>query len=227
MTMKRKARVQRFVASAISASLAFAFSAQAQETESYIVNGMPVADEMQQLMAFYGYGPGAYYIDPYGNYGASGNAPTGNIDGGPVRNWSGVEPTGMANNPYAQAYVNGVTGARIFWVYSPSMFSGATGGSSGYVHVCSANIYHRSSEGASNIGGDYDVETGHNDFWAGVAGVSQGSGRWEIESGANGPMLAFYDASGGAQRVAIATMLQGRWKAGQTTYAVEAGKASC
>ena len=227
MAMKHRARTLQNLSCIFLACAALGLGAQAQESSSYTVNSLPVADEMQQLMAFYGYGPGAYYIDPYGNYGPSGGAPIGNIDGGQVRNWSGVEPTGMENNPYAQAYVNGVTGARIFWVYSPSMFSGATGGSSGYVHVCPDNVYRTSSEGATNVGGDYDVETGQNDSWAGVAGVSQGGGRWAIESGANGPMLALYDNAGGAQRVAIATMLQGRWKVGQTTYAAEAGKASC
>lgn len=211
------------VAIALSAMSA---GAQAQD-RGYTVNGETVAPEMRKLMAFYGIGPGAYYIDAQGNYGPVGEAPQGNIDGGPARNWSGVEPKGVANNPYAQAYVNGVTGVRIFWVYSPSMFSGATGGSSGYVHVCAGNVYHRSSEGATSIGGEYDVETGHNDSWAGVAGVSRDAGRWAIEDSANGPLLAFYDSDGGAQRVALATMLQGRWKAGQTTYAVEIGKAAC
>ncbi len=216
------------IAAAICAlSAMFGIPALAQPSDAYTVNGESIAPEMAQLMSFYDLTPGAYYIDPYGNYGLTGEAPTANIDGGPARNWSGVEPVGIENNAYAQAYVNGVTGVRFFWVYSPSIFSGATGGSSGYVHVCPANIYHRSSEGATNIGGDYDSSTGQNDSWAGVAGMSRNSGRWAIESGANGPTLAFYDNDGGVQRVAIATMLQGRWKVGQTTYAVEANKAAC
>ncbi|MHA7871214.1 MAG: hypothetical protein ACX939_02580 [Hyphococcus sp.] len=211
----------------LAASCAFSASAETAKEAAYTVNGQPVADEMQKLMAFYDIGPGDYYIDPYGNYGPAGQPPTANIDGGPPRNWSGVEPKGIDNNAYAQAYVNGVAGVRIFWVYSPSMFSGATGGSSGYVHVCPGNVYYRSSEGALNVGGEYDVETGHNDSWAGVAGISSGAGRWAVEDSAQGPVLAFFDSDGGAQRVALATMLQGRWKFGQTTYAAEAAKASC
>ncbi|MEO1135850.1 MAG: hypothetical protein AAFW68_04450 [Pseudomonadota bacterium] len=218
-----------FAFAAILTAGAIGASAHATDAPKnrYTVNGEAVAPEMQKQMAFYGIGPGAYYIDAQCNYGPEGEAPAGNIDGGPARNWGGVEPRGTDNNPYALAYVNGVTGVRIFWVYSPSMFSGATGGSSGYVHVCPGNVYHRSAEGATNIGGDYDVETGHNDSWAGVAGMSSGAGRWAIEDSAQGPQLAFFDSEGGSQRVALATMLQGRWKFGQTTYAAEAGKASC
>lgn len=225
-TMNGNSRIG--IAAAIcSLSAMFGITAVAQPPDAYTVNGESIAPEMAQLMSFYGLTPGAYYIDPYGNYGLAGEAPLANIDGGPTRNWSGVEPVGIENNAYAQAYVNGVTGVRFFWVYSPSIFSGATGGSSGYVHVCPANVYHRSSEGATNIGGGYDSSTGQNDSWAGVAGMSRNSGRWAIESGSNGPTLAFYDNDGGVQRVAISTMLQGRWKAGQTTYAVEVNKAAC
>lgn len=194
---------------------------------SYSVNGMPVAKEMQQLMAHFGYGPGNYYVDRFGNYGKSGQPPAGNISGGPVRNWTGQEPRGIANNGYAAAYVNGVTGVRVFWVYSPSIMSGATGGSSGYIHICPNNVYHRSSEGAVNVGGEYNSRYGQNNSWAGTAHTSRNSGRWGIESGPNGPVLALYGADGGAQRVPLATMLQGRWKFNQTKYAVEPGKASC
>ena len=188
----------------------------------YTVNGAPVAPEMQQLMAFYGFGPGAYYIDANGNYGLSGAAPSGNLDGGPARGWSGVEPASPAESLYAQAYVNGVAGVRVFWIYSPGIFSEATGGSSGYVHICPGNVYHSSSEGATNVGGGYG-----DNSWAGVAGMSRNAGRWGIEESPNGPVLAVYDNSGGAQRVPIATMLQGKWKYGQFTYAAEAGKAAC
>lgn len=194
----------------------------ASANDDYTMNGAGVAPEMQKLMAHYGFGPGAYYIDQYGNYGLSGEAPSGNFHGGPVNNWSGVEPTSVEGNPYAQAYVNGVTGVRVFWVYSPSIFSGVTGGSSGYVHICPGNVYHSSSEGASNVGGGYG-----DNSWAGVAGMSRNAGKWGIEDTPNGPMLAVYDNAGGAQRVLIATMLQGKWKYGQTTYAAESGKAAC
>ena len=225
--MKASPRLFRRLCAALVISTASAFSAVAQAGDGYTVNGAPAAPEMGKLMAFYGFGPGAYYIDANGNYGLAGEAPGGNLDGGPARNWSGVEPTGVAGNPYAQAYVNGVAGVRVFWVYSPSIFSGATGGSSGYVHICPANVYHSSSEGALNVGGEYDSQAGQNDSWAGVAGVSRNAGRWAIEDSANGPVLALFDNAGGARRVPLATMLQGRWKHGQTTYAAEVGKATC
>lgn len=208
------------IGASIFALAGLAGSAMAQS--DYTVNGAPVAPEMQQLMAFYGFGPGAYYIDANGNYGLSGEAPGGNLDGGPARGWSGVEPTGVDGNLYAQAYVNGVTGVRVFWIYSPGIFSEATGGSSGYVHICPGNVYHSSSEGATNVGGGYG-----DNSWAGVAGMSRNAGRWGIEESTNGPVLAVYDSAGGARRVPIATMLQGKWKYGQFTYAAEVGKAAC
>lgn len=217
-TCGRVACVSFFAVIGISISSAMS----AASNDGYTMNGAAIAPEMQKLMAHFGFGPGAYYIDNHGNYGLSGDAPSGNFHGGPVNNWSGVEPTGIDGNPYAQAYVNGVTGVRIFWVYSPSIFSGVTGGSSGYVHICPGNVYHSSSEGASNVGGGYN-----DNSWAGVAGMSRNAGRWAIEDTPNGPMLAAYDNAGGAQRVLIATMLQGKWKYGQTTYAAESGKAAC
>ena len=204
-----------------------AASAGAAPGGSYTVNGQPVAAEMRELLAFHRFAPGAYYIDAQGNFGKSGEAPSGHVSGGPPRGWSGQEPQGTRNNPYAQAYVHGVVGVRVFWVYSPSLFSEATGGSSGYVHICPNQVAHRSSEGATNVGGEYNSETGHNRSWAGAAGVRQERGRWAIEKSPNGPVLAVYSADGSAQRVLLSTMLQGRWTVGQTTYAVEMGKASC
>lgn len=185
--------------------------------EHYTVNGHAIAPEMAQLLGFYGMAPGDYYIDTQGNYGQTGQPPTGNFNGGPPRGWQG-EPKGIRNNPYAQAYVNGVTGLRIFWVYSPSMFSGATGGSSGYYHICPDNRYFRSSEGA--------ISVDNPSSWGGVAGTHRGGGRWRIGSGENGPTLVL-NGSDGSHIVALATLAQGRFKVGQTSYAVEANKASC
>ena len=212
---------KRWLATAVALlTVAFAATASAQaKADGYTVNGRPVAPEMAALLEHGGFAPGPYYVDRQGNYGKSGQPPQGNLDGGPPRGWTGTEPRGIANNPYAQAYVNGVSGVRVFWVYSPSIFSGASGGSSGYYHICPNHVFHRSSEGATSIGG--------NGSWAGVAGTSSGGGRWKIERGAAGPVLALFGQDGNVQRVPIATMLQGRWKAGQTTYAVEQGKASC
>ena len=194
--------------------------------KTYTVNGQSVAPEMQQLLSFYGYKAGSYYIDAYGNFGVSGEKPKGNIDGGMARNWSGREPVGIANNPYAQAYVNGVAGLRVFWVYSPSVFSGATGGSSGFYHICPGNVYYTSSEGSTSVGGDYNSSIGGNNSWAGVAGNSQGGGRWSVQSTANGPVLAL-NGTDGSRQVLLTTLLQGKFKVGQTKYVIEQNKASC
>ena len=93
---------------------------------------------------------------PHGNYGRSGGAPMGNITGGPMRGWNGVEPTTVQGNAYAQAYVNGVSGIRVYYVYSPSIFSDIKGGASGYYHICPGHVYHQTHEGAISMGGGAD-----------------------------------------------------------------------
>ncbi len=124
--------------------------------------------------------------------------------------------------------VREATRARIFWVYSPSIFSGATGGSSGYVHLCPDGLALRSSEGSISIGGDYNPDyVGGRDSWAGVAGVSASAGRWAIEPGAQGPDLVVYSQDGSSQRAPVSVVRQGSWKYGQTKYAIEPNKASC
>lgn len=217
-----------------AAALSAAPGVASADGGKYTVNGAAVAPEMGMLLEHYGFEPGAYYIDADGNYGRSGAAPTGNLNGGPTTGWSGVEPTTVAGNPYAEAYVNGVTGARIFWVYSPSIMSDVKGGGSGYYHICPGNVYYASSEGSVSMSDRYSGKE-YEDPGAGrvigssvgVAGAGASSGRWAIEPGAAGPDLVGYASDGGTQRVPIATMLQGSWSVGQTKYAVEPGKASC
>lgn len=193
-------------------------SSMSSASTNYSVNGFAVAPEMAMLLEFYGFKPDAYYIDRYGNYGSSGTSPTGNLDGGFVRNWNGVEPKSIAGNPYAQAYVNGVSGIRIFWVYSPSIFSGVRGGGSGYYHICPNNVYYATSEGSVSASG--------RGTYGGVASSGARSGRWAIEKSINGPVLAGYGANG-TTRVALTTLLQGTWTVGRTKYSVQTGRADC
>ncbi len=209
---------------AIHAMIAAPANAQG---ETYTVNGSVVAPEMGLLLAHYGFAPGAYYIDANGNYGQSGNPPQGNFDGGPVRGWSGSEPTTVTGNPYAEAYVNGVTGVRIFWVYSPSIVSDVKGGSSGYYHICPGNVYYATSEGSVGMSDRYSGNQNDTQTSVGVAGTSRSAGRWAIEAGAQGPELVGYAPDGGVQRVPLVTMLQGSWTVNRTKYVVEPGKASC
>ena len=191
-----------------------------QSVASYTVNGYEVATEMAMLLRFHGYEPGAYYIDSSGNYGAVGEPPKGNFYGGPPRNWQG-EPQGIQNNAFAQAYVNGVSGTRVFWVYSPGIFSEAKGGSSGYYNICPGQRYYTESEGATNVGGGYG-DAG----WAGTAGNSRGGGQWSVVESYNGPLLVL-NGSDGRHEVLLATLMQGKFKVGQVSYAVEPGKAHC
>ncbi len=152
---------------------------------------------------------------------------------------SGAEATGRSASSNASAAAPELNGefpdiereaarSRIFWVYSPSIFSGASGGSSGYVHLCPGGLALRTSEGSISIGGEVDDRyEGGRDGWAGAAGVSADIGRWAIESGANGPVLAVYNSKGGVQRAPVNTVRKGSWKFGQTKYAIERNKASC
>ncbi|MEL7198761.1 MAG: hypothetical protein AAGL10_10645 [Pseudomonadota bacterium] len=196
--------------------------AHAQES-GYRVNGSEVAPEMGMLLKHYGFQPGDYYIDANGNYGKSGEAPTGNVRGGPVVGWSGSEPKSVAGNPYAQAYIQGVTWVRIFWVYSPAIGSRVSGGGSGYYHVCPGSVLRYSSESGVSI----STNTYSARNYAGTAGTDSGTGRWSIESGANGPNLVGYTQDGGSQSVPIALMMNGSWNSGRTKYTVEPGKAAC
>jgi len=222
--------------------------AQADQYQDYYrVNGEAPPIPMQQMMMLNGLAPGDYYLEPDGDFGMVGQEPFLNVNGGqplgrdPAAGaapspgaGAPVQTTPQAGAPAATTptgahadLVKEATGARIFWVYSPSIISGATGGSSGYVHLCPGGVAYRSSEGALSVGGDYNSEYGVNDSWAGVAHTSAERGRWTIEDSPEGPMLAVYNAEGGAQRVLVRIARQGRWTFGQTKYAIEANKASC
>ncbi len=204
-----------------------AVSESSGQSNRYSVNGTPVAPEMGALLQHYGFEPGAYYIDPNGNYGRSGSAPMGNLSGGPMRGWSGKEPTTIDGNPYALAYVNGVAGVRVFYVYSPSVMSDIKGGASGYYHICPDNVYYQSHEGAVSMGGGPDKTKTEDRSWGGMAQQSNNKGRWEIGSSPQGPTLVLYGQQGGGQEVPITVLLQGRFEYNQTEYVVEAGKAAC
>jgi len=212
----------------VAASAAFpAWSGQGGHAEGFSVNGSEVAPEMGALLRHYGFEPGAYYIDAHGNYGRSGGAPMGNINGGPMRGWNGVEPTTVHGNAYAQAYVNGVSGIRVYYVYSPSIFSDIKGGASGYYHICPGHVYHQTHEGAISMGGGPDKSSTQDRTWVGVANQSGVTGRWQIENGPQGPVLALFNPKGGAQRVPLTTLIRGRFEYNRTKYVVETGKASC
>ena len=220
-----------------------AYNAQAQETPSYYtVNGQTAAIEIQQMMFLAGLQPGAYYVDEVGDFGMIGQPPIMNIQGGPAlgtgsgqpaETFAGMQtpqgggsqgqqmPGGMGGGGAGQG--GALVGARIFWVYSPSIFSGATGGASGYIHLCGGNVFYRSSEGSFSVGGDYNSEYGMNNSWAGGAHTAQSAGRWSVQ----GSSLVLQNSDGSTQTFAVASVAQGRWKIGQTKYAVERGRASC
>ena len=217
-----------------------AMPAQAQET-GYTLNGQPVPQDMAMQMYMNGLPPGAYQFDEYGNFGMVGAEPFINADGGPVR-YSGPKITDMQGGMFGEQPSqpqqptspggygmggntggNGIEGTRIFWIYSPSIFSEARGGASGYIHLCSGGVFHRSSEGSFSVGGEYNSQTQSNDPWAGGAGTSRGSGQWQVQ----GTSVMLYDHDGGQQTIPLQYLNQGSWKIGQHKYASERGRASC
>ncbi|MGF1605097.1 MAG: hypothetical protein ACFB22_02050 [Rhodothalassiaceae bacterium] len=219
--------------------LALAVPAAAQGP-AYTVNGQPVDPQTQQMLQWYGLPPGAYYIDQIGNFGRVGEPPVANVYGGPPRlpNGQPMPPGQTAPQPQRQPQAapqqapgggggGGLAGLRIFWVYSPSIFSGATGGSSGYIHLCPNNVFHRSSEGSLSVGGDYNSEYQMNDSWAGMAHTARSAGRWQVQNSPQGQMLMLTNPDGSQQSFYLNAIRQGRWSIGRTKYAVEQGKAQC
>lgn len=226
--------------------------AAAQTYDYYRLNGQTMALEMQQMMALNGFPPGDYYVDEVGNFGMVGYPPVMNVNGGPpvpggsgqaATNGFSTPPNTGAGGDSAGAGASGaaapaprmtggdggLTGTRMFWIFSSMV---TTGGASGFIHLCPGGIYHRSSEGSISVGGGYNatgttpggMRDGANDDWAGAAGTSRGSGRWSVEGG----QLVLRDNDGGTQTFNVSDVQRGtRWRVGQHRYAAERGKASC
>lgn len=232
------------LALAVSAALVATPTATAQTYDYYRLNGETMPLELQQMMALNGMPPGDYYVDEVGNFGMVGYPPLANVNGGPPVPGGSGQPyrgdgTDQATMPSQQAGTQsmpqrsgndgGLTGTRMFWIFS-SMHT--TGGSSGYIHLCPGGVYYRSSEGSISVGGEYNptgttpggMRDGANDDWVGAAGVSRGSGRWSVQ----GAKLMLQDNDGGTQQFNVADVQRGtRWRHGQFNYAAERGKASC
>jgi len=202
-------------------AIAIANCATAQSVDKYTVNGHDVAPEMGMLLKHYGFEPGPYFIDMNGNYGKSGSDPSGNISGGPVWGWTGLEPTTVQGNLYASTYIQGVTGLRIFWVFKASPISNISGGGSGYIHICPGNMAFASSEGATSV-------RTPNGAYGGAASTHNRTGTWSVNPGLSGPELsARWEDDGEVQSVPLTTLLQGKWQSGRNKYVVEQGKAEC
>ena len=237
--LEMPAYVKRVLATLAIGLILGVSTADAQGATGYTLNGEPVPQDMAFQMYMNGLPPGAYQFDEYGNFGVEGEEPFINADGGPVR-YSGAKITDMmqggvfgssqSQQPAApggygsQGYGgNGLEGTRIFWIYSPSIFSEARGGASGYIHLCPGGVFYRSSEGSVSVGGGYNSQTQSNDGWAGAAGTSRGAGQWQLQ----GNMVALYNNDGGQQNFSAQNIAQGSWKVGQYKYAAERGRASC
>lgn len=203
------------------------------------LNGKPLTMQERAFFDMLGLPHGDYFVRDNGDFGLNGKDPLFNVvklveawERGEQPDIPGVNPGGPPvhgpdQSRQSRQQVSGGTGLeglRVFWVYSPSIFSGATGGSSGYIHLCPGGVFYRSSEGSISVGGGYNSRYGMNDSWAGAAGTARASGRWGLDGGGN---VVLTDNDGGRTEVPLTTIQQGRWTWGQTKYVAEPGKASC
>jgi|GEM_PF-3339524 len=221
----------------IAAIMSLARPADAQQA-SYRVNGEMLPPDMSAQMANFGMPPGDYYIDRFGNFGMVGYPPLMNANGGPIvgQGQAGFGtaslgqggPDGMTAQPGTPTYGaqptgndGGLTGTRMFWVYSSMV---TTGGSSGYFHLCPGGVFYRSAEGSFSVGGAYNSQTGMNDPWAGGAGTATGMGQWSVQGGT----LSLRSDDGGEWSFRVSDVQRGtRWRVGQFNYTAELGRATC
>lgn len=239
------ARIRRRLASlalAVGLSMAaitsmMALPAEAQQAP-YRVNGEIVPPDMSAQMAYLGLPPGNYYIDRFGNFGMVGYPPVMNANGGPIigqgqpgfgtASLGQAGPGGVTPQPAAPGYGAqpagkdaGLTGTRMFWVYSSLV---TTGGSSGYFHLCPGGVFYRSAEGSFSVGGKSNSQTGMNDPWAGGAGTATGMGQWSVQGGT----LYLRSNDGGEWSFRVSDVQRGtRWRVGQFNYTAERGRATC
>lgn len=195
--------------------------------QQYTLNGEVLTGEDAQLFMMLGLPFGDYYATDAGDFGLVGQPPLFNLF---ELETMMSDPNAMAGGGFGQqpgygtsAGGSGLEGTRIFWVYSPSMFSGASGGASGYIHLCPGGVFHRSSEGSISVGGEYNSAAGMNNSWAGMAQTSAGAGQWTVSGGT----VTLRDHDGGQQQISVSAIQGGSWKIGQHSYGAERGRASC
>lgn len=241
MNKRKRSNARRIIVGTIVASIVSIGPVLAQSSTQYTVNGEPMTPDVVQMMGFFGMPPGEYYIDDYGNFGLVGQPPFVNLYEAqglvaplPQQGQEGVGalPQAPAMTPQqsptiepqpAQGDPAGISGSRVFWIYSPSIFSDAQGGASGYIHICPGNVFHRSSEGSFSVGGEYNSQFGENESWAGGAHVASNGGHWSIQ----GDSVILQSNDGDRQQIYLSDLQNGRWQIGRHKYAVERGKASC
>ncbi|MGF1511903.1 MAG: hypothetical protein ACFB9M_20605 [Myxococcota bacterium] len=133
-----------------------------------------------------------------------------------------------AGGPTGQAAAR-IGGSALFILSTGSIMRPHSSYSSSEIDFCSNGTFRDRSEYGYSVGGDYDVERGQNDDWAGGAGRTRSSGRWAIEQGQQGPVVRLYwnNEEGSRTDYPLQQFMEGRWRVGRTKYAVDWKNGEC
>ncbi|MEO0469006.1 MAG: hypothetical protein AAF206_05255 [Bacteroidota bacterium] len=114
-----------------------------------------------------------------------------------------------------------IAGCQLVYYREASIFSGTRSSSITYVNFCPNGSFNVNYEGSYSVEG-----SGGN---AHGAGNGQYSGRWDVISQNGGPALRMRYNNGSVEvyPINLQRLRQGRWKVGQTQYAIQRGGARC
>lgn len=164
-------------------------------------------------------------LSPYMN-----NSTSADYDYGYTQ-YNGTETQGYRTSPNAQpgrGSSNTSTDPQLFQliagsqlvIYNRTSYLNDNSASSlTYVNYCSNGRFSITYEGSFSVGGG--VSSGANQ--------GQNSGAWKLMNGANGPQIQLRYNNGKVENYPVYKnyLLQGRWRIGNTQYAIQRNKAVC
>ena len=114
-----------------------------------------------------------------------------------------------------------IAGCQLVYYTEASIFSGTRSSAITYVNFCQNGAFNVSYEGSYSVEG-----SGGN---AHGAGNSHQTGRWEVITNNGSPALRMRYNKGSVEvyPINLQRLRQGRWKLGQTQYAIQRGGARC
>ncbi|GAA4271561.1 hypothetical protein U6A24_13325 [Aquimarina gracilis] len=121
-----------------------------------------------------------------------------------------------------ELYAQQIAGSQLVYYQRTSLFNDSMASSMTYVNFCKDGRFGVNYEGSFSVEGDY----GGN-----AHGANYGSnfGTWKVIPGQNGPALQLNFANGGEGIYPInpQQLYTGRWRIGNTQYALQKGKVIC
>ena len=135
---------------------------------------------------------------------------------------------GAPNTPGGNANPNGYNDPQLFQliagsqlvIYNRTSYLNDNSASSlTYVNYCSNGRFSIQYEGSFSVGGGASSGANHG----------QNSGTWQLLGGANGPQVTLRYDNGKVETYPVYKnyLLQGRWRIGNTQYAIQRNKAVC